>query len=309
MIVWLASYPRSGNTMFRMMMNQVFGCKTLTRYSPVAGAPRGFPTIGNAIGRAPLPSAWSECYQPMSADGEVHFVKTHEAPEDDAKAIYIVRNGFAAAQSFKHYIRDYNGVEYTIEQIILGETQFHSWGWHLDVWNPVERPNTLLLKYEDLVERPEEEFPKIAAFTGFEKKREWVNQFDKFHEENPTMFRKGHRPNPESEFTETQQQLFWAMHGDWLLKLGYYAKAPGHPMTRRSLRQAVGERLHALARPATLMELTARANEMEKKYKRLRRHWWTKVGREVGIVPKTRKRKNGAPKTGGVEAKAAGKAK
>jgi hypothetical protein len=292
--------------MFRMIMNQVFGCKTLTRYSPLAGAPTNVPTVRKAIGGAPLPTAWSECYAPMATDEQVHFVKTHEAPEDDAKTVYIVRNGFAAVQSFKHYIRDYNGLEYTIEQIILGETQFRSWGWHLDVWNPLERPNTLLLKYEDLVERPEEEFPKIAAFTGFEKKREWVNQFDKFHEEHPTMFRQGHRPNPELEFTETQQQLFWAMHGDWLLKLGYYPKAPGHPMTRRSLRQAVGERLHAVGRQAALIDLSNRATEMEKKYKRLRRHWWTKIGREIGIVPKTRKGKNGTPGPARTETKAPG---
>src|SRR6185436_16624241 len=144
-------------------------------------------------------------------------------------------------------LRDFNGLEYSLEQIILGEPQFRSWGWHLDAWNPLERSNTLLLKYEDLVERPEEQIQRVVDFTGFKKQDEWVNEFDKLHASNPKMFRQGHGGDPCADFSEAEQQLFWAMHGDWMLKLGYCAELPAAATTHRTLRQKISDLFHTLS--------------------------------------------------------------
>src|SRR3954465_2141358 len=164
MIIWVASYPRSGNTMLRMMLHRVFGCKTHAKYQapdePVS--PDG--AVREATGKAPLPGPWDECYPRMARDAELHFVKTHDGPEDDAKAIYLVRNGFAATGSYKSYLLDFGGHEFSLEAIILGEPQFGSWGSHLDAWGPLRRSNTLVLKYEDLVERPEQQIEKLSNF-------------------------------------------------------------------------------------------------------------------------------------------------
>ncbi len=35
MIVWLASYPRSGNTFFRIILNSIFGIKTYSVYDDI----------------------------------------------------------------------------------------------------------------------------------------------------------------------------------------------------------------------------------------------------------------------------------
>src|SRR5688572_23760025 len=115
MIVWLASYPRSGNTMLRMMLNQVFGCDTYTKYFSRPGRNSG----KNLTGVKPLPGPWPECISTMAADEKTYFVKTHDRPEDDSRAIYIVRNGFAVVRSYQCYLRDFNNLTHSFEQIIL----------------------------------------------------------------------------------------------------------------------------------------------------------------------------------------------
>jgi hypothetical protein len=279
MIIWIASYPRSGNTMFRMMLRSVFDCKTYKKtYKP---APNGKDDIREATGQTPLPAPWTECRQLFIRDSETHLVKTHDAPEDSLQAIYIVRNGFASIRSYKSYLRDFHGLEYSLEQIILGEPQFRSWGWHLDAWNPIERPNTLLLKYEDLVERPEEQIERIADFTGFIRQGKWVNEFDQFHARNPKLFRQGHGGDPSADFSEAEQQLFWALHGDWMLKLGYCTELPAAAITHRALRQKISDHLQ---NPVPTQPTNGHAND--EKYRRLRKHWWTKLGRKVGALSK-----------------------
>jgi len=266
--------------MFRMMLNKVFGSKTYTKYFSVSQLHGRNEDIRKPTGQTPLPGPWAECYEPFSRDAETYLVKTHDGAEDNAKAIYVVRNGFAATRSFKSYLRDFNGLEYSLEQIILGEPQFRSWGWHLDAWNPLERPNTLLLKYEDLVERPEEQIERVVDFTGLKRQGEWVNEFDKLHASNPKMFRQGHGGDPRADFSEAEQQLFWAMHGDWMLELGYCTEVPGVATTHRTLRQKISDRLQV--QPPTSYQ--ANGNGAGEMYAHLRKHWWTKLGRKVGAL-------------------------
>jgi hypothetical protein len=80
-------------------------------------------------------------------------VKTHDPPEDNCKAIYIVRDGRSTCVSFYHYLKDFPHLDlkFSIRDVIAGFTPFGSWGDHLDHWKPLDRPNTLFLKYEDLV--------------------------------------------------------------------------------------------------------------------------------------------------------------
>lgn len=272
MIVWLASYPRSGNTLFRLMFQTVFRRQTYTKYSPTDIAR----AVNNPADCGPLHGSWSECYGPMSRDPDAtYFVKTHEAPEDDGKAIYIVRNGLAAIRSYQHYLLDFNGRDYSLEQIILGEARFRSWGWHLDAWNPLNRPETLLLRYEDLVQSPEEQLERIATFAGLSRRDAWVNEFAKWHTQNPKLFRAGPAVAAEAGYTEEQLQLFWTLHGDWMGKLDY---GPPIPAAQHKLRAALSERFHDLD--------TARAKRTPE-YERFRKHWWVKLGKRTGLLQAT----------------------
>jgi hypothetical protein len=229
--------------MFRIMFYNVFGHSTYSKYyTPERGRSRREIDPENT-GAAPLPKAWPEAHKMFARDTETtYLVKTHDPPEDNGKAIYIVRNGLAVIRSYKHYLRDFNKLDYSLEQIILGEARFSSWGRHLDLWAPFDRPNTLLLKYEDLVARPEEQLQRASEFMGLPRRTEWVNDFNALHAANPKMYRQGPTVPPEEGFTEEQQQLFWALHGDWMARFGY-----GEPSrSLRALRAALAERLQAL---------------------------------------------------------------
>jgi hypothetical protein len=222
MIVWLASYPRSGNTMFRMMLHQVFGSATYSKYYSPEKFQQRKEVIPGSTGARPLPGAWRSVYQSMAREPDcVYLVKTHDPPEDGQRAIYIVRNGLAAIRSYKHYLYDVNNLEYSLEQVIAGHPRFGSWGCHLDAWNPVKRPNTLLLKYEDLVERPDDQLQLVSDFIGVQRKAKWMNKFDDLHAGNPKMFRQGANASPGRGFSQSQQELLYAFHGDWMARFGY----------------------------------------------------------------------------------------
>lgn len=254
--------------MFRMMLESVFGCKTYTKYfSPNQVQDPNKPT------ERPLPGSWPECYGPMSREPDTtYFVKTHDGPEDNGMAIYIVRNGLAAIRSYQCYLRDFRGWNYSLEKIILGETRFRSWGWHLDAWNPLQRPNTLLLRYEDLVQHPDEQLDQVAAFIALRRQAAWVNEFDKWHAAKPKMFRAGPAVPPEAGITQEQQELFGMIHGDWMSKLGY---GQARLANQRKLRAVLSERWQTLN--------TAPTNG-NGQYRRLKKHWWVKLGRKTGLL-------------------------
>ncbi|MFV2033487.1 MAG: sulfotransferase domain-containing protein [Gammaproteobacteria bacterium] len=60
--------------------------------------------------------------------------------------MYIVRDGRAAAISLWRF---YNQ-SISLQNIITGKHRFGTWAGHLNTWKPWERPDTLLIRYEDI---------------------------------------------------------------------------------------------------------------------------------------------------------------
>lgn len=234
--------------LLRMILKQVFGCETYTKYYNPPPPTEANLAIREASGTAPLPGPWAEAYPRMKSSGELCLVKTHDAPEDAGKAIYTTREGLAAIFSYRHFLKDFASEEHTLEEIILGKVLFGSWGQHIDQWNPLERPNTLLLKYEDLMERADQQIGRIAQFLQLKPKGKWVNEFDKFHRLNSKLFRKGKIEDVSQEFSKADKDLFWALHGDWMVRLGYADQgANGNPLP--AIRSALAQRKAACASP------------------------------------------------------------
>jgi len=203
------------------MLKEVFECKTYTKYYRPPLASDGTLVIHEASATAPLDGAWPDAYARMSASKETCLVKTHDVPEDEGRAVYVVRNGFAASHSYQCYLRDVNHKRFSLAEVILGKPKFGSWGYHLDAWQPFERPNTLLLSYEDLVQKPEEQIAKLSEFCGLRRQNEWKNEFDNLHNQNPSFFRKGKAGDSSGEFSAMERDLFLSLHGDWMQRLGY----------------------------------------------------------------------------------------
>jgi hypothetical protein len=138
-IVWLASYPRSGNTFLRAIFWHCFGLRSASVYPRDLGGNRALEEYVGHIEHGP---------QMRSQLGEngIPLIKTHERPKDVNPAIYVVRDGRAACVSLWRF----GGKAIPLEAVIAGQHRFGTWAEHVLAWNPRHRPNTLLLKYEDL---------------------------------------------------------------------------------------------------------------------------------------------------------------
>src|SRR5947209_9405031 len=143
--VWIASYPRSGNTLLRLILAECFELGTKSKYPESSEAVLAF--FGGHLA------------------GERYLTKTHDPPEDDNPAIYLIRDGRATIVSYYHYCRDY-GLPVSMENVIRGTVGFGSWSGHYDAWNPFKRPQTIVVRYEELAKNMEAPLERIAAFLG-----------------------------------------------------------------------------------------------------------------------------------------------
>ena len=139
-ITWLASYPRSGNTYLRTILFNCFGIKTASIYPNDLG---GNKTLENFVGHIEHNQNKTITFQ----KGSIPIIKTHKLNQDENRSIYIIRDGRAASVSLWNFY----GKKISIKDIILGNHRFGTWKDHLISWNPLKRPNTLLIKYEDIL--------------------------------------------------------------------------------------------------------------------------------------------------------------
>jgi hypothetical protein len=156
LMIWLASYPRSGNTLLRTVLWHCFGLRSASIYPNDLGGNKQLESDVGHIEHGP--------------DGKIRFpagapvlIKTHESPSNPEPAIYVVRDARAACVSLWEF---YNR-RLTLESVIEGKHRFGTWSDHLLAWKPWERPNTLLIKYEKIASDLTPVLDEISAFTKF----------------------------------------------------------------------------------------------------------------------------------------------
>lgn len=193
-IVWLASYPKSGNTWMRAFLANLVAnrpdpvpldelrryCDDESlpeRYAGLAGRPASELDFAAAAGLRHRVHAEIAAAHPRSI-----FVKTHNPaayPEGDpihnphvtAAAIYIVRNPLDVAASVSRHFGlgldeaiDFMGHEQAgtpNEDLFIGQW-LGSWSTHVAGWTNQTFHRSLLLRYEDLLEKPAKAFGKVV---------------------------------------------------------------------------------------------------------------------------------------------------
>ncbi len=201
MIIWLASYPKSGNTWLRFFIialllkeNNEVSLKHLEgiKQFPTNYHLRDFNISKHDLGNLnKISKYWNAAQKRINSDNKIRFFKTHNAlckvdnniftnEKNTLGTIHIVRdprnvlssvNNHFHHKSFeesKEFILDerkgifnkskieQNNI-YTLPQVI------GSWKSHYNSWKLIKK-NYLLIKYEDLIEKPELEFQKIANY-------------------------------------------------------------------------------------------------------------------------------------------------
>jgi hypothetical protein len=221
-IVWLASYPRSGNTLLRVILNDCFDMVAGSKYDE-----------SNAYG--PLQKLIG-----LERATRSPIVKTHDHPESADPAIFIVRDGRASIVSYWHYLNEYSASKSfwkslrrntrkslwrsrstPLNKIIKGDVAFGSWSDHFRAWSPEVRPNTLLLRFEDYSADPEAAIEALAAFLNIRPKRAFSKTFAELRMADRKFFRCGDNDGNLRELRGNDLALFDSLHGPLMRHLAY----------------------------------------------------------------------------------------
>ncbi len=201
MIVWLASYPKSGNTWVRFfILSLILGNKKninlnhLKAISQYPSKSQYKDIISDYLNLNEVAKNWKKTQTKINSDKKVRFFKTHNmlvGHQDNfftdytntLASIYIIRDPRNVITSLKHHFSlDYNKSKeflFNENQIItlsdqekektMGEKNHQlpqiigSWQLHYRSWKSMKK-NFLLIKYENLIKNPKEEFFKISFF-------------------------------------------------------------------------------------------------------------------------------------------------
>ena len=149
-MIWLASYPRSGNTFFRNVLFEAYGIRSSTFHD--------------------------EAQQPLDADyADYPVVKTHLLPDQlvpadpSIPAVYLIRDGRDCVVSLAHYrqqlVAPESDFRLNLREAIdaAGGSQFGGWSRHVRHWS---RRACLILRFEELINDP------IACL---ERLRPWID--------------------------------------------------------------------------------------------------------------------------------------
>lgn len=223
MLLWLASYPRSGNTFLRVILNKIFDLPSVDIYG--AKSEQAFinnGTMFQAMGGVTHEMAPEELISHAREDDYLSVVKTHERLKNDDPAIYIVRDGRSSIVSYYHYLMNVEGSINSLEDIIKGKVYAGSWSEHIYDWAPESRHRTLFIRFENLVTRPDLEIERIGQFLCLEPRSKTTMTFEMLHETFPQFFRSGSDEKNIRELEDSGHlDLFWRWHTPMMVRLGY----------------------------------------------------------------------------------------
>ena len=209
MIIWLTSYPKSGNTWVRFfILSLLLGNKREINLDHLKNIEQ-FPSKSHFVGLEldlknlrEVAKNWITVQNKINSSKKIRFYKTHNTlcqidknPFTDSKnslgAIYIVRDPRNVITSVKNHFnknsyeeaKDFmfdekrvvllsgatDNKDYSLPQII------GSWQTHYKTWQIMNK-NFLLIKYENLINTPNSEFKKIANYLERLFKTKFTNE-------------------------------------------------------------------------------------------------------------------------------------
>jgi hypothetical protein len=192
MIIWLSSYPKSGNTYVRAFLSAYYfsesGQFDFSQISNIEQFPheKFFKKKVNSISEAS--KEWMPNQKRINKDKKIRFFKTHSflgnyqnseftSPETTLGAVYIVRDPRNVLTSIKnHYsFNDDNALKMITDKTrsLMSNNGSHasltfisSWAENYLSWFRDNRFRRLFVKYEDLITNKYETFRDIIVFTN-----------------------------------------------------------------------------------------------------------------------------------------------
>jgi hypothetical protein len=192
MIIWIASYPKSGNTYLRTFLASYYYSKKGKIDFDLLLKIHQFPNMKfsktKSISKQDASSKWLSNQNEFFVKNKLHFVKTHNCltsysgnqfttKNQTIGAIYIVRDPRNVISSITHhysinyetalkYMLDENAtlMEKSYDDDYSNFTFLSSWSKNYKSWYNTIEFKTLFIKYEDLEHNREETFKNIILF-------------------------------------------------------------------------------------------------------------------------------------------------
>ncbi|USG61435.1 sulfotransferase domain-containing protein [Sneathiella marina] len=211
-IIWLASYPKSGNTWVRTFLHNLLtnaerpaDLNELSKFTIGDGNKGWYETVSRKPFDSLSPEEVAalipkvqEAYARSRPDSV--FVKTHNflgkildvpliTPGFTAGAVYIVRNPLDVVISLSdHYglpLDDGIGMlndpdAYSAETDRKVQDYLGSWSDHVKSWETMEKSMCHTMRYEDMLFKPEKTFGGLAKFLGLNPPKQRLRRAIKF---------------------------------------------------------------------------------------------------------------------------------
>ena len=229
MIIWLASYPRSGNTFLRTTLNSAFGMKSKSMHGDnfdIGGEDEFAGIVGHVKG-----TVGEEDVDKLRRDSEVHLIKTHHSPSHymdvDDSVICIVRDGRDAVVSYYHYLKRIGGNRgLSLRDVAIGMAGFGLWSRHARDWESAQFRKRSVFRYEDMVKDNSLLIASLAEALGREPVSHEIPTFETLKGINSDFFRKGKVGSWADELNGADEKLFWLHNGSMMLRYGYDTQLP-----------------------------------------------------------------------------------
>jgi len=226
--VFIAGYPKSGNTWFQLItVGLLYGFNPELVPDSV---------IQDLVPDMHFKSFYRRYSTPM-------FFKTHNPPYPEyKKVVYLLRDGRDAVVSYYHHTRDLYRQEIDFVEFVEQYNIFSlKWHEHVNVWlsNPY-KSEMLVIKYEDLkqnglrtleqycdflnISRSKEHLQTVIRETDFEKMRYRERKLgwdDPNWPRDKPFIRRGVVGSYKDEFPKAALDKFLAQSGETLAKCGY----------------------------------------------------------------------------------------
>jgi len=258
MIIWIASYPKSGNTWIRSFIYSLLFSKNLKPDLNKINIIDQYPTkkylkslVRNFNNLNEISQNWIKSQEIINTDKKIRFFKTHHILCEINKnkftdlnntlgVIYIVRDPRNVITSVKnHYSKDSyesafefitdekhcidveNKNHTNLDKKEILNTLISSWKTHYNSWKKFPK-NFFLIKYEDLIKNPKENFLNLVNYiediTKTRINKDNLNEIINFNNfQNLKKFeqREGFIEKSVDKFDKTKKFFFLGPENKW----------------------------------------------------------------------------------------------
>ena len=194
MIIWIASYPKSGNTWVRSFLTAYYFCENgvfnIDKLSLIEDYPNK-PFFRETVKQGEIHNHWDSSQKDICDQKKAKFLKTHNSlitafgndftkPKYTLGVIYVIRDPRNVISSVKNhndletyekalsFMQDENKVleDYPHLKNYAKTNIVNSWRINYQSWMSNKFFRRLTIRYEDMVKNPQETFKKLIVFVN-----------------------------------------------------------------------------------------------------------------------------------------------